>query len=75
MKAVNSDRGGEYYGRYDETERNRRPFYRYLQEYDIDTRYTIPGTPQHNRITKRRNCTLLDMVRCMLIHSSLPDFL
>ena len=33
------------------------------------------GTPQQNGIAERRNCTLLDMVRCMLIHSSLPEFL
>ena len=35
----------------------------------------MSGTPEQNGITKRRNRTLLDMVRCMLIHSSLPDFL
>ncbi|KAH9735468.1 Integrase catalytic domain-containing protein [Citrus sinensis] len=44
IKAVRSDRGGEYYGRYDET-------------------------------GQRRNCTLLDMVRCMLSNSTLLDFL
>ena len=35
----------------------------------------MPGTPQQNGIAERRNCTLLDMVRCMLLHSSLPEFL
>jgi transposase InsO family protein len=35
----------------------------------------MPGTPQQNEIAERRNHTLLDMVRCMLIHSSLPEFL
>ena len=33
------------------------------------------GTPQQNGIAKRRNHTLLDMVRCMLVNSSLPEFL
>ena len=33
------------------------------------------GTPQHNRIAEMRNHTLLDMVRCMLVNSSLPEFL
>ena len=33
------------------------------------------GTPQKNGIGKRRNHTLLDMVRCMLVNSSLPEFL
>ena len=30
IKVVHSDRGGEYYGRYDETGRNPGPFARYL---------------------------------------------
>ena len=75
IKAVNSDRGGEYYGRYDETGRTPGPFARYLQECGIDAKYTMPGIPQQNGIAERRNRTLLDMVRCMLIHSSLPEFL
>ena len=36
---------------------------------------TMLDTPQHNGIVKRRNHTLLDMVRCMLINSSLLEFL
>ena len=36
IKVVYSDRGGEYYGRYDEMGRNPRPFAKYLQEYDIN---------------------------------------
>ena len=36
---------------------------------------TSVGTPQQNRIGERRNRTLLDMVQCMLINSSLPEFL
>ena len=33
---VHSNKGGEYYGRYDETERNLRPFAKYLQECGLD---------------------------------------
>ena len=33
------------------------------------------GTPQQNGIVEMRNCTLLDMVQCMLVNSSLPEFL
>ena len=36
---------------------------------------TMLGTLQHNGIAKTRNHTLLDMVGCMLINSSLPEFL
>ncbi|WJZ89460.1 hypothetical protein VitviT2T_008680 [Vitis vinifera] len=46
IKAVKSDRGGEYYGRYDETRRNLGPFAKFLLEYNIDARYTMSGTPQ-----------------------------
>ena len=69
------DKGGKYYGRYDEMECNPRPFARYLQECGIDDQYTMPGIPQQNGIAERRNRTLLDMVRCMLVNSSLPEFL
>ena len=59
---VHCDRGDEYYGRYDEKGRNPRPFVKYLQECCIDAQYTILSTPQHNRITEMRNCTLLDIL-------------
>jgi len=35
----------------------------------------MSGTPKQNGVAERRNHTLLEMVRCMLSHSSLPDFL
>ena len=72
---VHSDRGGEYYGRYDDTGRNLGPFAKYLQECGIDAQYTMFGTPLRNGIEERRNLTLLDMVRCMLVNSSLAEFL
>ena len=72
---VHFDRGGEYYGRYDDMGRNPRPFVKCLQECVIDAWYTMPGTPQQNGIVERRNHTLFNMVRCMLINSSLPEFL
>jgi hypothetical protein len=75
IKAVKSDRGGEYYGRYDETGQNAGPFARFLQVCGIEAQYTMPGTPEQNGVAERRNRTLMDMVRCMLSHSSLPEFL
>ena len=71
IKAVKSDRGGEYYGSYDEIGRNPGPFAKFPLEYGIDARYTMPDTPQQNGVAERRNHTLLDMVRCMLSNSSL----
>ena len=35
----------------------------------------MSGTPQQNGIVERRNHTLLDMMRCMLVNSSLLEFL
>ncbi|RVW80008.1 Retrovirus-related Pol polyprotein from transposon TNT 1-94 [Vitis vinifera] len=47
IKAVKSDRGGEYYGRYDGSgEQCPRPFAKYLMKYDIAPQYTIPGVLQ-----------------------------
>ena len=45
------------------------PFAKYLQEYGINSQYTMFSTPQQNGIEERRNHTLLDIVRCMLINS------
>ncbi|RVX10693.1 Retrovirus-related Pol polyprotein from transposon TNT 1-94 [Vitis vinifera] len=75
IKVVKFDRDGEYYGRYDETGQNPRPFAKFLLECGIDARYTISSTSQHNGVAQKRNRTLLDMVRCMLSKSSLPEFL
>ena len=44
IKCVRSDRGGEYYGRYNETGQNLGPFARFLQECGIEAQYTMPGT-------------------------------
>ena len=71
---IHLKRGGEYYGRYDETG-ILGPFAKYLQECGIDAQYTMFGTPQQNGTVERRNHTLLDMVRRMLVNSSLPEFL
>ena len=67
IKVVHYDIGDEYYGKYDETRRNPRPFAKYLQECGIDAQYTMFGTSQHNGIAERRNRTLLDMVQFMLV--------
>ncbi|KAL6351159.1 hypothetical protein AAG906_031745 [Vitis piasezkii] len=64
IKSVRSDRGGEYYGRYDGSGEQRmwdRP------------QYTMPGSPSMNGVAERRNRTLKDMVRSMISHSTLPE--
>ncbi|GJY02471.1 retrotransposon protein, putative, ty1-copia subclass [Tanacetum coccineum] len=39
---------------------------RYLKACGIVQQLTPPYTPQHNGVSERRNCTLLDMVRSMM---------
>ncbi|RDY02214.1 hypothetical protein CR513_14360, partial [Mucuna pruriens] len=49
IKAVKSDRGGEYYGRYDESREQRPgPFALFLRECEIVPQYTMPGKPSMN---------------------------
>ncbi|KAL6339865.1 hypothetical protein AAG906_034953 [Vitis piasezkii] len=64
IKSVKSDRGGEYYGRYDGSgEQRPGPFAKYLEECGIVPQYTMPGSPSMNG----------DMVRSMISHSTLPE--
>ncbi|KAL6322023.1 hypothetical protein AAG906_003165 [Vitis piasezkii] len=68
IKVVRSDRRGEYYGRYDgSSEQCPGPFAKYLMECGIVPQYTMPGTPSQNGVVERRNRTLKDMVRSMII--------
>ncbi|KAI5350958.1 hypothetical protein L3X38_003849 [Prunus dulcis] len=75
IKVVRSDRGGEYYRRFDETGRNPGAFAKFLQQEGIIAQYTNPGTPQQNGISERRNRTLKDMIRSMMSCANLPIFL
>ncbi|WVZ23370.1 hypothetical protein V8G54_001914 [Vigna mungo] len=72
VKVVRSDRGGEYYGKTDESGQCPGPFAKYLESRGICAQYTMPGTPQQNGVAERRNRTLMDMVRSMLSYSSIP---
>ena len=76
IKVVRFDRGGEHYGRYDESgEQRPRPLAKYLMECGILPQYTMLETPSQNGVAKRQNRTLKDMVRSMISHSALPKSL
>ena len=62
IKVLRSDRGGEYLS----TE-----FLDYLKVNGILSEWTLPYTPQLNGVAKRRNRTLLDMVRSMMCFTDL----
>ena len=72
IKIVRSDRGGEYYGRYDESGQNPGPFAKFLEKHGIRAQYTMPSTPQQNGVAKRHNRTLMEMVMSMMSYSSVP---
>nr|GEY01142.1 zinc finger, CCHC-type [Tanacetum cinerariifolium] len=63
IKSLRSDRRGEYMSQ---------EFLDHLKDHGIIAHRTPPYTPQHNEVSKRRNRTLLDMVRSMMSQTTLP---
>ncbi|KAJ8627717.1 hypothetical protein MRB53_021024 [Persea americana] len=72
VKIIRSDRGGKFYGRYDETGQHPEPFAKLLQKLGIVAQYTTPGSPWQNGVAERRNRTYMKMVRSMMSHANLP---
>nr|GFA12155.1 retrotransposon protein, putative, Ty1-copia subclass [Tanacetum cinerariifolium] len=62
IKLARSDRGGEYMSQ---------EFLDHLKDHRIIAHRTPPYTPQHNGMSKRRNRTLLHMVRSMMSQTTL----
>ena len=50
-------------------------FNKYLLDNGILSQLSTPGMPQQNGVAKRKNQTLLDMVRSMMSYSDLSKFL
>ena len=73
IKAIRSDHGGEYYGRYDGSgEQRPSPFAKYLEEYGIVPQYTMSRLLSMSGVYEIRNITLKDMVKSMISLSTLP---
>ena len=62
LKVIQVDRGGEYLSS---------EFEDCLRHSGIVSQLTVPGTPQQNGVVKRKNKTLLDMLRFMMSYSTL----
>ena len=76
IKFVRSDRGGEYYSRNDgSSEQCLGPFAKFLKEWGIVPRYTMPCSPSMNVAAESRNRTLKDIVRTMASWTTLPNSL
>ena len=74
IKVVRSNRGGEYYGRYNgSSEQCPGSFAKYLMECGIVPQNTMSRTLSQNGVAERRNRTLKDMVRSMISHFTLPE--
>ncbi|KAJ4788299.1 polyprotein [Rhynchospora pubera] len=63
IKAVRSDRGGEYISK---------EFEYFCEEHGIRRFLTAPYSPQQNGVAERKNRTILDMVRSMLKSKNMP---
>nr|GEU56232.1 retrotransposon protein, putative, Ty1-copia subclass [Tanacetum cinerariifolium] len=63
IKSLHSNHRGEYMSQ---------KFLDHLKEHGIISHRTPPYTPQNNRVSERRNRTLLDMVRSMMSQTTLP---
>lgn len=63
IKCIQSDNGKEYCNI---------DFDQYLKKCGIKRRLTVPHTPEQNGVAERRNRTLTEMARCLLIQSGLP---
>jgi hypothetical protein len=61
LKCVQSDNGEEY----------RDPFETFFKTNGIKLEKIIPKTPQQNGVAKRMNCTICEIIQCMLSHSKL----
>lgn len=63
-KIIRSDRGTEY------TDSR---VVKYLKDEDTQIQYTTAYSPQQNGIAERKNRTLVEMARCMIIESKLDN--
>lgn len=61
-KFIRTDRGGEYMDN---------DFIKYMKAEGIQYNRTAPSTPQQNGVAERKNRTLIEMARCMLIESGM----
>ena len=75
VKIIRSDKGSEYYGKYNESRQCPGPFSKFLEKHGMCALYTMPGTPQQNGVAEKSNRALMDMVRSMISDSSLPKSL
>ncbi|KAM1739403.1 hypothetical protein ACFX11_015127 [Malus domestica] len=66
LKKLRSDRGGEYTS----TE-----FRKFCDEMGMERQLTVAYTPQQNGVAERKNRTIVEMAKCMMVEKGVPlDF-
>ncbi|KAI3713826.1 hypothetical protein L1987_72412 [Smallanthus sonchifolius] len=65
IKGLRSDRGGEF---------TSKRFNEFCETHGIKRQLTTAYTPQQNGVAERRNLTLMNMVRCLLIEKNMPKW-
>lgn len=66
IKVLRTDNGREYISA---------EFNRFLESEGVRRQLTVAYTPQQNGVAERANRTLVEMARCMLLSSRLPEYL
>ena len=66
VRTLRTDNGGEY---------TSKAFFDYCSLKGVTRELTPPYTPQRNGIAKRKNRSLLDITRCLLLEKALPGHL
>jgi transposase InsO family protein len=64
IKIVCSDQGGEY---------RLGKFIKYFKDHGIVQQFTVPHTPQQNKVAKRKNKTLVECARSMMKGKNLSN--
>ena len=66
IKTLRSDNGKEYLSN---------EISKFLSENGIKRQLSVEYTPQQNGVAKKANRTIVEMARCMLVESELPESL
>ncbi|XP_055814518.1 uncharacterized protein LOC129884204 [Solanum dulcamara] len=64
LKSLRSDNGGEY---------TSNEFNKYCEEMGIDHKLTVSYSPEQNGVSERKNRTVVEMARCLLLEKKLPQ--
>ncbi|KAM0981507.1 hypothetical protein ACFX2A_014834 [Malus domestica] len=62
VKKLRSDRGGEY---------TSLEFSQYCEDFGLERQLTVAYSPQQNGVAERRNMTIVEMAKCMMLEKGI----